>query len=241
MIYQYRRVFFFAKTVGPKKPTEGEGPMSHKKIPTNPKICTNPNCAQINPQPIENFNKDKCKYDGLHPRCRICQRETTAKSWHKHKKKRKEATKKWTKENRDIVNANVRRKRKEDPLFRVAENLRRATGGFIKSKGLKKTQRLHEYLGCTSQEFKTHLESLWQPGMNWDNYGWGNDKWNIDHRIPLASANTVEELYKLSHYSNLQPLWQPDNFIKADKMPISPDPLKTEPTPAMVATLSETN
>ena len=46
--------------------------------------------------------------------------------------------------------------------------------------------------------------------MNWNNYGKYNGEldfgWDIDHRIPLFSAKTEEELLKLFHYSNQQPL-----------------------------------
>lgn len=73
-----------------------------------------------------------------------------------------------------------------------------------------------DYLGCSIIDLKKHLESQFQPGMSWENYGLKG--WHIDHIIPLASANTEEEIYGLFHYTNLQPLWAADNLKKSDKV-----------------------
>ena len=55
--------------------------------------------------------------------------------------------------------------------------------------------------------------------MTWDNYGHGNNKWHLDHTIPLISAKNIEELYKLSHFTNIRPMWQKYNIAKKDMLP----------------------
>jgi hypothetical protein len=42
--------------------------------------------------------------------------------------------------------------------------------------------------------------------------------WHIDHITPLSLATTEEELYKLNHYINLQPLWASENQSKGSKI-----------------------
>ena len=69
-------------------------------------------------------------------------------------------------------------------------------------------------IGCSWEELVAHLESLFLEGMTWDN----RSEWHIDHRIPLASAETEEEIHKLCHYTNLQPLWATDNMSKGPKL-----------------------
>jgi hypothetical protein len=67
-----------------------------------------------------------------------------------------------------------------------------------------------EKLGCSFEEFKIYLESKFESWMSWENYGKYNGElnygWDIDHINPLSNAKTEEEIYNLSHYTNLQPL-----------------------------------
>jgi hypothetical protein len=42
--------------------------------------------------------------------------------------------------------------------------------------------------------------------MTLENHGNCEECWHIDHKIPISSAKTEEEIIKLNHFSNLQPL-----------------------------------
>lgn len=46
--------------------------------------------------------------------------------------------------------------------------------------------------------------------MNWDNKGLYNGTfnygWDADHITPIASATCEEDIIKLNHYTNFQPL-----------------------------------
>lgn len=103
-----------------------------------------------------------------------------------------------------------------DPLFKATEDLRTLVKHALKRGGHRKSKRTETLLGCTFQEAKEHIESQFKEGMTWDNHGF--DTWHIDHIIPLSSATTVEEVEKLCHYTNLQPLWALENMIKGDKI-----------------------
>tara|TARA_R110002126_G_scaffold62700_5_gene161285 strand:+ start:4398 stop:5198 length:801 start_codon:yes stop_codon:yes gene_type:complete len=107
-----------------------------------------------------------------------------------------------------------RDKRKVDPLYKMKDNLRARTRSAFKNKRYYKTSKTQEMLGVDWEVCKAHIERQFTKDMNWSNYG----EWHIDHIIPLASASTEEELKKLCHYSNLQPLWAFDNLIKSAKI-----------------------
>ena len=100
-----------------------------------------------------------------------------------------------------------------DPCYRLAKSLRRRARHAMVGKGGKTTEEL---LGCSFEAFKLHLESKFTTGMTWDNYG----EWEIDHIFPLSKANLndLDEVKRVCHFSNLQPLWKIDNIIKSNKL-----------------------
>jgi hypothetical protein len=104
---------------------------------------------------------------------------------------------------------------KIDPMYKAAHYLRVRLNKALKAKKWFKNSQFSKYMGCTSDELKSHLEKQFQPGMTWNNHT--EDGWHIDHIVPLDSAKTPEELYKLCHYSNLQPLWAKDNLRKSNR------------------------
>jgi hypothetical protein len=73
-----------------------------------------------------------------------------------------------------------------------------------------------EIVGLSSEELKIYIESKFLEGMTWENYGLHG--WHIDHIIPLSSVKTEDEIIKLCHYTNLQPLWAKDNLSKHNKI-----------------------
>ena len=96
-----------------------------------------------------------------------------------------------------------------DPLFFLQCKLHNIIYKAVKQNIIKDVSTL-SVLGCSCAEFKTHLESQFESWMTWENYGKYNGEpnygWDIDHIIPNSHATTEEELIKLNHYTNLQPL-----------------------------------
>ena len=58
--------------------------------------------------------------------------------------------------------------------------------------------------------YNDKIQVPFEDWMNWDNYGLYNGEecygWDFDHIIPLSSCECEEDVYKLNHYSNFQPL-----------------------------------
>lgn len=128
----------------------------------------------------------------------------------KNRDKIKINLKKYRQANKEKINLYVKNKRKENVLFKLSCNLRSLIYNAFNNKGYCKDSKTEQILGCTYDEFKQHIESQFESWMSWNNYGLYNGTegygWDIDHIIPLKTAQTEEELIKLNHYSNLQPL-----------------------------------
>jgi hypothetical protein len=111
---------------------------------------------------------------------------------------------------------NQQRKQK-DPKF----SLILATRSLI-SQSFKRACKGREYkidhtvelLQCSLEFFIQYIQDKFTEGMTLENYG----EWHLDHIIPLATATTREDVVRLNHYTNFQPLWAKDNLSKGAKI-----------------------
>jgi hypothetical protein len=110
-----------------------------------------------------------------------------------------------------------RKRRAEDPKYRLAARTRTAVYTCLKEANVAKYRSTFETLGYTLEELMNHLEKQFVEGMAWENYG----QWHVDHKIPMARFNFTsvdDPEFKLCWcLDNLQPLWGPDNLSKGIK------------------------
>ena len=123
-----------------------------------------------------------------------------------------------------------------DPLYKLKINVRSLIANSIKKRGYHKKSKTQDILGCTPEFFKQHIEALWShPNnldengnvwMNWDNYGLYNGQlyygWDMDHIIPITASLTEEDVIKLNHYTNIQPMCSYHNrYVKKNNISYS--------------------
>jgi len=204
------------------------------------KICSS---CKIEKNYID-FSKNKLKKDGYQNTCVSCNKIYIIKNkeliknkkkiyYNKNKEeilsKKKEyhinnkeeilkIKKEYSKNNREKINTYYReysKKRKEkDNLYKLTCNIRTLIGMSIKGKGYTKKSKTSEYLGCTFNEFKIYIEEKFIENMSWEN----RMEWHLDHIYPISLAETEQEIIKLNHYTNFQPLWAVDNLRKGNKI-----------------------
>jgi hypothetical protein len=171
-----------------------------------------------------NFDKSSTSKDGLYHTCKDCRKE--------YRKQNKESIKNYynnyyisnlesevnrkkiyRENNKDIVKnsrkkAHLKRKN-NDPLFKFTYKIRSCIYNCLLGKNINTNTKTYQILGCNTNEFKTHLQSQFEPWMNWNNRGLYNGHpnygWDIDHIIPMSTAKTEEDVIKLNHYTNLRP------------------------------------
>jgi hypothetical protein len=144
-----------------------------------------------------------------------------------NKDKIKKGKKEYRENNKDKIKEYskeyCRVRRQSDPLYKLTTNIRNLLKQSFKRNGYTKKSKTYNILGCTYEELKLHIESQWEEWMNWDNYGKYNGEekygWDYDHIIPISSGKCEEDIIRLNHHSNLQPLCSYINrCIKKDKI-----------------------
>jgi hypothetical protein len=141
-------------------------------------------------------------------------KKRSSKYYYDNRETRLEYRKEYDKNNREKRNEYLSNKKKIDPIYRLSCIVRNRIYSFLKNKNITKQNKTFTIVGCSPELLKEYLEKQFVDGMCWDN----RNEWHIDHIIPLSLAKTEEEIYKLCHYTNLQPLWAEDNLRKSNKI-----------------------
>ena len=130
-----------------------------------------------------------------------------------------EYIKHWREENKEKTRVTIRNyeknRRSLDPLFKFSHSIRNLINGSFKRKNCKKPLKTEQILGCSIEEFKNYIMSKCPKEVTLENFN--RYEYHLDHIIPLVCASSEEEIIKLCHYTNLQPLWCKDNLIKSGK------------------------
>lgn len=137
-------------------------------------------------------------------------RREYVKKWHQENPG---YVKKWRQQNPEYTREYEKNRRKSDPIYKMIGNIRKRISKYCREIKLNKTKKTKEILGLNLAGFKSYMESKFQEGMTWENYG----QWHVDHIKPLSLATTEQEIIELNHYTNLQPLWAAENLKKSNK------------------------
>ena len=192
---------------------------------------------------LKHFDKKKSALDGHRNQCKDCLYKKrnerfqllTDSEKEEYRIKSNERSRKYWKYNIEDPEFKLRQKKRrrenhlkrmEDPIYKLKISFSRRLNRFLKRGGCNKSPNKSYYLdklGCSFEELKTYLESKFEDWMTWENYGKYNGElnygWDLDHIIPLSKAMTENDIYRLSHYTNLQPLCSRTNRdIKKDKI-----------------------
>ena len=180
---------------------------------------------------VAEYAKCAGRHDGLQGMCKLCFKEARNKYRSSDKGKERETT--YAKEHVDearVRNAKRYLEKKDeiiakqikyhliryhnDPAYRNRMLVSRRINKILKAKCQRKPGTTMELVGCTKLQLQCHLERQFDEFMTWENQG----TWHIDHRIPCAAFDptNVAEVTAMWHYTNLQPLWGPENIRKGD-------------------------
>lgn len=176
-------------------------------------------CIQCqNKLPLDNFRRRNDNSTGYNSTCKEC-------NWKKeHTEEYKQYIKGYySREDIKIARNKYRKNKKDtDIQFKIRCNVSTMICNRLKNRlASKEGKSTFDILPYTIEDLMNHLENQFQDGMSWDNYGVGEDKWEIDHMTPDSWFNYEstddEDFQKSWALENLQPMWCFDNRSKNNR------------------------
>ena len=108
------------------------------------------------------------------------------------------------------------RERKQCPKYRLVDSLRQRVYRVVKQQFTPSAKTL-ELIGCSQDELISWVESHFEVGMTWENYGLHG--WHLDHVVPVAKyMDNIEDPVaqrECFNMKNLKPMWATDNRRKS--------------------------
>lgn len=100
-----------------------------------------------------------------------------------------------------------------DPGWMMQLKLKQTLRRYLTNKRTR--MQCSDLCGCDLGALKAYIQSLFKPGMAWNNYG--RRGWVVDHIIPCCRFDLLnpEQRATCFHFSNLQPLWYLENQKKS--------------------------
>jgi len=145
------------------------------------------------------------------------------KKWRlKNKEKIRESNKKYRLKNKEKYLkrcAELSKIRKEvDPVYNLKIKIRSSISDSFRrgTKKFKKLSKTEDILGCTFEFFKDYILKKCPENISLKDFN--QFGYHLDHIIPISEAKTEEDIIKLNHYTNFQPLWWLDNLQKSNKI-----------------------
>ena len=130
----------------------------------------------------------------------------------------REKLRQWSRESslrrRKKITAYEEERKRKDPVFKLKKQIRNEIRTAFKRRGFNKSDKTESIVCCDIEYLQKHLRMTYliRYGEEWD----GVTPVHIDHIKPLSNAYTIEEVYELNRYDNLQLLRAEDNLAKSD-------------------------
>jgi hypothetical protein len=191
------------------------------------KKCSNEAARTWRKNNIDSFKESQKKSRKKHY---LKNRENILKKTDEWRKKNiekvREINRRWYKRNIKYFSKYRKNKRKNSPEMRVKTNIYGVIYRYIRNPlSVDSDIFISSFITWKVKEFRAYFESLFEPWMNWDNWGKRRGCWTIDHIVPQSSFTFIdkngeinnEEIKKCWMLKNLRPLSFTENIIKSNK------------------------
>jgi hypothetical protein len=177
------------------------------------------NSEKVKVQVKQYYENNKVRMDEYYKSYRLENKDKIAENnkrlYENNRERKLQKGKEWSRNNIEKIRLRNRLRRANDPLYKLKSNIRVLIGNALKKRGWQKLTKTQNILGCDFDTLQAHLI---QTAV--DRYGCFEEgaAYHIDHIIPLALAESEEDIIELNHYSNLQWLTPKDNLSKGVKL-----------------------